>query len=175
MIMKSRKLSRLALLCAMAPWFASSALSSELPDSAAGAEPADSHAQDDTRLPSVLVMGWLTPQSYIVPQTATATGTDTPLIDIPQSIQVIPETLLRDQGTQSLAEAVRNSPGISVNMGEGMRDEFYFRGVKTKSDFFTDGLRDDTEYMRDLYNIAHVDVLQGPAALLFGSSAIGLR
>jgi len=173
MIMKSRKLSRLALLCAMAPWFASSALSSELPDSAAGAEPADSHAQDDTRLPSVLVMGWLTPQSYIVPQTATATGTDTPLIDIPQSIQVIPETLLRDQGTQSLAEAVRNSPGISVNMGEGMRDEFYFRGVKTKSDFFTDGLRDDTEYMRDLYNIAHVDVLQGPAALLFGRGGAG--
>jgi catecholate siderophore receptor len=127
---------------------------------------------DDTLLPSVLVNGWYASQ-YLVPRTASATGTDTPLVDIPQSIEVIPEALLRDQGTQSLAEAVRNSPGISVNMGEGMRDEFLLRGVKTKYDFFTDGLRDDTEYMRDLYNVSHVDVLQGPAALLFGRGGAG--
>ncbi|HET9032088.1 MAG TPA: TonB-dependent siderophore receptor [Dokdonella sp.] len=111
--------------------------------------------------------------AYRIPETKTATGTNTPLIDIPLSIQVIPDVVLRDQAAQTLADAVRNSPGISVNMGEGMRDEFYIRGVKTKSDFFVDGLRDDTEYVRDLYNISHVDVLQGPSALLFGRGGAG--
>jgi catecholate siderophore receptor len=149
----------------------------------AAAEPASNDApaespipatesHDDTLLPSIIVNGWYASQ-YLVPRTASATGTDTPLVDIPQSIEVIPEAVLRDQGTQSIAEAVRNSPGISVNMGEGMRDEVYLRGVKTKYDFFTDGLRDDTEYMRDLYNVSHVDVLQGPAALLFGRGGAG--
>src|SRR5690606_17952705 len=118
------------------------------------------------------VRDWST-QGYLIPRTSTATGTVTPLVDIPQSIQVIPEEVLRDQGVQSLAEATRNSPGIAVNMGEGMRDELIIRGVETKSDFFMDGLRDDTEYMRDLYNVAHVDVLQGPAALLFGRGGAG--
>lgn len=68
---------------------------------------------------------------------------------------------------------MRNVPGVSIQQGEGNRDEFYIRGVKTKSDFFTDGLRDDTEYYRPLYNVAHVDVLKGPAALLFGRGGAG--
>ena len=175
MVLKTRKRSRLALglFCAVAPWIAFAATPPGVQDSTEGSENSDGHEQASTQLPSILVTGWLTPQSYIVPETTTATGTNTPLVDVPQSIQAIPSALLRDQGTQSLAQAVRNSPGISVNMGEGMRDEFYIRGVKTKSDFFTDGLRDDTEYMRDLYNVAHVDVLQGPAALLFGRGGAG--
>lgn len=110
---------------------------------------------------------------YRVSQTNTATGTETPLLDIPQSIQAIPIKVLQDQGAQSLEDAVRNAPGVYVQQGEGNRDEFYIRGVKTKSDFFTDGLRDDTLYYRDLYNIAHVDVLQGPAAILFGRGGAG--
>lgn len=146
-----------ALICLLLPW---------------GATARAADANDDTLLPPVLVNGWYASQ-YLVPRTSSATGTDTPLVDIAQSVEVIPAAVLRDQGTQSLAEAVRNAPGISVNMGEGMRDEFLLRGVKTKYDFFTDGMRDDTEYMRDLYNISHVDVLQGPAALLFGRGGAG--
>ncbi|HET8942517.1 MAG TPA: TonB-dependent siderophore receptor [Rudaea sp.] len=144
-----------------------------MPDSQSGGVGRAGDQHESTRLPSVLVTDWVKLQDYVVPKTATATGTSTALADIPLSIYVIPEALLRDQNTQSLGEAVRNSPGISVNMGEGMRDEFQIRGVKTKSDFFTDGLRDDTEYMRDLYNVAHVDVLEGPAALLFGRGGAG--
>ena len=134
---------------------------------------ASSKTSETTPLDSIEVTGWLMKQDYRVPETSSATGTNTPTIDIPQSVQVIPAEVLRDQSAQSLADAVRNSPGISVSLGEGMRDEFYFRGVKSKSDFFTDGLRDDTEYLRDLYNIAHVDVLQGPSALLFGRGGAG--
>src|SRR5690606_8304690 len=143
-----------SLLCVLASW------------AAAAESPQDSDRDFDSKpgseatealLPWVLVSDWST-QGYLIPRTSTATGTVTPLVDIPQSIQVIPEEVLRDQGVQSLAEATRNSPGIAVNMGEGMRDELIIRGVETKSDFFMDGLRDDTEYMRDLYNVAHVDV-----------------
>ncbi len=158
-----------SLLCVLASW-AAAAESPQDSDRDFDSNP-DSEATE-ALLPWVLVRDWST-QGYLIPRTSTATGTVTPLVDIPQSIQVIPEEVLRDQGVQSLAEATRNSPGIAVNMGEGMRDELIIRGVETKSDFFMDGLRDDTEYMRDLYNVAHVDVLQGPAALLFGRGGAG--
>lgn len=110
---------------------------------------------------------------YRISDSATATGTDTPLIDVPQTIQAIPAKVLHDQAAQSVEDAVRNAPGVYVQQGEGNRDELYIRGVKTKSDFFSDGLRDDTEYFRDLYNVAHLDVLQGPAAILFGRGGAG--
>lgn len=111
--------------------------------------------------------------NYRVRSTGTATGTDTPTLDIPQTIQVIPRQTLVDQGAQSLEDAIRNAPGVYVQQGEGNRDEFYLRGVKTKSDFFVNGLRDDSEYYRPLYNVAHVDVLQGPSAILFGRGGAG--
>ncbi|MEO9079307.1 MAG: TonB-dependent siderophore receptor [Rhodanobacter sp.] len=133
-------------------------------------------AQDSasTRLlEEVQVYGMGQATSYRIGSGSTATGTQTALIDVPQSIQTIPAAVLRDQGAQSLGDAVRNAPGVSLRQGEGNRDEFYIRGVKTKSDFFTDGLRDDTLYYRDLYNVAQVDVLQGPAAILFGRGGGG--
>lgn len=157
-------------LCACVPWLASAAM----PGPVADPEQETTATTDGTsvRLPWVTVTDWSAP-NYRVAQTATVTGTVTPLVDTPQSVVVIPISLLRDQGAQSLADATRNAPGIYVNLGEGMRDEFFIRGVKTKYDFFTDGLRDDSEYMRDLYNVAHVDVLLGPAALLFGRGGAG--
>ncbi len=122
---------------------------------------------------STITVSGQAPARYSAPPSSTATGTDTPLVDVPQSIQVIPQELLKDQGAQSLADAVRNAPGVSVQAGEGNRDQFYIRGVNTKSDFFVDGLRDDSPYFRPLYNVSHVDVLQGPAAILFGRGGAG--
>ena len=142
-------------------------------DSDSDSDVATAREGTSPQLKTIIVRGWLTPQNYSIPRTGTATITNTPTIDIPQSIQVIPESLLRDQAAQSLGDAVRNAPGVYVQQGEGNRDEFYIRGVKTKSDFFSDGLRDDTLYYRDLYNVAHVDVLQGPAAILFGRGGAG--
>lgn len=189
-----RRLVRLIVrtFCIAVPWIAFAALAQ--PSNAAGltkAEPSRSDASHAarsakrgpershgylvgvTQLPTILVKGRVAWQTYNVSETNTATGTDTPTIDIPQSIQVIPRQVLRDQGAQSLEDAVRNAPGVYVQQGEGNRDEFYIRGVKTKSDFFVDGLRDDTEYYRPLYNVVHVDVLQGPAAILFGRGGAG--
>lgn len=110
---------------------------------------------------------------YMVGSSNTATRTETPLIDVPQTIQAIPKDLLRDQNAQSLGDTLRNAPGVSVHQGEGNRDEMVIRGVKTKADFFIDGVRDDTEYYRDLYNVEEVDVLQGATAMMFGRGGAG--
>jgi len=174
MLMKELRLVRLAayLTCSLMPWLACAATAPAEQDSQTRSESNDADTSGSTRLPQINVRGWWV-SPYLVPDSSSATLTETPLVDIPRSIHVIPESVLRDQNAQSLADAIRNAPSISVNMGEGMRDEFLIRGVKTKSDFYANGLRDDTEYMRDLYNIAHVDVLLGPAALVFGRGGAG--
>lgn len=164
MIVKPRKYAPvlMSLFGVLAAWVPPAAL----------AQPSSDEGQiARADLPSVVVIGRF--PEYRVLQTNTATGTDTAPINIPQSIQVIPQGVMRDQNSRSLEDALHNAPGVSVQSGEGNRDEFYIRGVQTKSDFFTDGLRDDTEYYRDLYNVAHVDVLQGPAAILFGRGGAG--
>jgi catecholate siderophore receptor len=105
--------------------------------------------------------------------TAAATRTSTPLRDIPQTVTVIPEELLRDQHAQSVADAVRNVPGVTVAQGEGNRDQVVIRGISTASDFFVNGVRDDQERFRDLYNVESMEVVQGPAAVLFGRGGAG--
>lgn len=140
---------------------------------AADANPTGKRTTGPTQLESISVTGTRDQPVYNLPSTNTATGTSTPTLDTPFSIQAIPSTVLHDQGVTTLRDAMRDAPGVSVNHGEGNRDEFVIRGVDTKSDFFVDGLRDDSEYFRSLYNISHVDVLQGPAALLFGRGGAG--
>jgi catecholate siderophore receptor len=105
--------------------------------------------------------------------TATATKTLTALRDIPQTLTVLPRELLADQNAQSLAAAMKNVPGVTVAQGEGNRDQVVIRGISTASDFFVNGVRDDQERFRDLYNVQSVEVLQGPAAVLFGRGGAG--
>ncbi|BAW80491.1 TonB-dependent siderophore receptor [Candidatus Nitrosoglobus terrae] len=103
----------------------------------------------------------------------TALGTETRLLDTPFSITPIPRKVLTDQASQSLEQAVRNSPGVTVNLGEGNQDQLVIRGVSTAFDFFMNGMRDDAPYFRPLYNVDHIDVLKGPAALQFGRGGAG--
>ncbi|CAH9019711.1 TonB-dependent receptor [Candidatus Nitrosacidococcus sp. I8] len=106
--------------------------------------------------------------SYFLPNTTSAMRTDTLLKDTPQSIYVLPKELLRDQNVQSIGDAMRNVPGVTVNLGEGNRDEVVIRGIDTKFDFFVNGLRDDSEYFRDPYIVEHLDVLKGASGMIFG-------
>ncbi|MFA6140518.1 MAG: TonB-dependent siderophore receptor [Hyphomicrobium sp.] len=110
---------------------------------------------------------------YLATRTSTATKTDTPLIDIPQSITVVPKELAKDQGARDLKTALTYVPGVVVGLGEGHRDAPTIRGVSTTADFFTDGIRDDVQYFRDLYNIERVEVLKGPNAMIFGRGGGG--
>ena len=110
---------------------------------------------------------------YLATETSTATKTETPLKDIPQSITVVTKEQAKDQGSRDLAKALTYVPGIVMGQGEGHRDAPTIRGVSTTADFFTDGVRDDVQYFRDLYNIDRVEVLKGPNAMIFGRGGGG--
>lgn len=120
---------------------------------------------------SIIVIGRA--EGYVAAQTVTATKTDTPLIDVPQSIQVVTRDKLDDQASYSIADVLRYVPGTTIGQGEGNRDQITLRGQNTTADFFLDGVRDDVQYYRGLYNIERVEILKGPYALIFGRGGGG--
>lgn len=106
--------------------------------------------------------------------TATSgTKIQAPLKDIPQTVNVVTEKLMEDQAAHSLQDTLRNVPGVSYHIGDGQRDQFYIRGFDAIGDLFIDGLRDDGLYYRDLANIERVEVVKGPAAVLYGRGSSG--
>ena len=110
---------------------------------------------------------------YVAQDTVTATKTDTPLLDVPQSIHVVTREQLDDQAHYSLGDVLRYVPGTTVGQGEGNRDQITLRGQNTTADFFLDGVRDDVQYYRGLYNVERVEILKGPYALIFGRGGGG--
>ena len=129
----------------------------------------DIDAYDDSR--TIIVTGLS--EGYLATNSVTATKTDTPLIDIPQTINVVTRAQLDDQAHHSLADILRYVPGTTVGQGEGNRDQITLRGQNTTADFFLDGVRDDVQYYRGLYNIERVEILKGPYALIFGRGGGG--
>jgi catecholate siderophore receptor len=99
--------------------------------------------------------------------------TGTPLIDVPQSLTIFSEAQIDEQGFLSIGEIVDYTPGLTNSQGEGHRDAVVFRGVRSSADFYIDGVRDDVQYFRPLYNIEQVEVLRGPSALFFGRGGTG--
>jgi len=95
------------------------------------------------------------------------------LLDIPQSITVVTQQLIQDQMMLSVGDVVRYVPGITAHQGENNRDQVVIRGNSTSADFFLDGVRDDVQYFRDLYNLDRVEVLKGPNAMIFGRGGGG--
>ncbi len=110
---------------------------------------------------------------YASEHTATATKTDTPLIDIPQSISLITRDLIDDQMMRSMADVVEYVPGVQMGQGEGHRDAPTLRGNSSTADFYVDGVRDDVQYYRDLYNAERIEILKGPNAMIFGRGGAG--
>ncbi len=105
--------------------------------------------------------------------TTTATRTATPIQDVPQAISVVSEKQIEDQALRSVGDVLRMVPGATIGQGEGHRDQITLRGNNTTADFFVDGLRDDVQYYRPLYNVARVEVLRGPNAMIFGRGGGG--
>ena len=114
------------------------------------------------------------PDSGYNPPTATsATKIEAPLRDIPQTVNVVPQSLLRDQVAQSMQDALKAVPGVGFSHGDGQRDQVTIRGFSAIADQFVDGLRDDALYFRDLSNIEQIEVLKGPASVLYGRGSSG--
>jgi catecholate siderophore receptor len=105
--------------------------------------------------------------------TSAATKTNTPIVNIPQSVNVVTKQFIQDQNFQTLTEVTRYVPGVAIHQGEGNRDELVIRGVDSSANFFVNGFRDDVQYFRDLYNAQSVEILKGPSALIFGRGAGG--
>jgi catecholate siderophore receptor len=105
--------------------------------------------------------------------TRSATRTDTLLINVPQSVTIVNSQLIRDQRMQGMADVVRYVPGVQMAQGEGNRDTPILRGSSSTADMFIDGVRDDTQYFRDLYNTERVEALKGPNAMIFGRGGSG--
>ena len=102
-----------------------------------------------------------------------ALKTPTAIIDVPQSLSIVTDEDIRKQGIREIGDIVRYTPGVNTSQGEGHRDAIVFRGVRSTADFFQDGVRDDVQYYRSLYNVEQVEILRGPNALLFGRGGTG--
>src|SRR5580692_587495 len=98
-----------------------------------------------------------------------------PLRDTPQTISVVPEEILAEQGVTTLRDALRNVAGISLAAGEGgaQGDNLTIRGFTARNDLFIDGMRDFGSYYRDPFNLEEVEVLQGPSSVTFGRGSTG--
>lgn len=138
----------------------------------AQASEAEAPAADDAAdAPDLVVYGRHV--GYDADSASSPTKTETPLIDVPQSVAVLNRTQLDDQGVASLGEALRYVPGVVLGQGEGHRDQVTMRGQNSTADFFIDGLRDDAQYYRPLFNTERVEVLKGANAMIFGRGGGG--
>ena len=144
---------------------ASPAISAETADTAVAvvaAEAADSE---------IVVTGQR--EEYGVRSTSTATRTKTDIRNIPQALTVVSESQIEDQALRSIADVLMFVPGATPGTGEGNRDQMTLRGNNSTADFFVDGVRDDVQYFRDLYNADRIEVLRGPNAMIFGRGGGG--
>jgi catecholate siderophore receptor len=138
------------------------------------AQQPDSLPSDARRIDGVRVVAPATrKRSYSASRSRSATRTDTPLRDIPQSATVLTRALIADQAMQNMGDVVRYVPGITMGLGEGHRDQPTIRGNSTTADFFVDGIRDDAQYLRDVYNVERVEAIMGANALAFGRGGGG--
>ena len=112
-------------------------------------------------------------QGYRATRSSTFTKTDTPLNEVPASVSIVPTQLMKDQAMQSLGDVFRYVPGTLMHQGEGNRDQIVIRGNSTTADFFVNGVRDDAQIFRDLYNLERVEILKGPGGMAFGRGGAG--
>ncbi len=101
-------------------------------------------------------------------QTSSSEKFTAPLVDTPQTLQIIPLEVFTQQGAQTLTDVLSNTPGISFNAGENgfstSNNNFSLRGFDTSGSIFIDGARDSGSYTRDVFNVEQVEVAKGPAA-----------
>lgn len=107
-----------------------------------------------------------------VKEVTTATRTSTPARYVPQAIDSVKTSNLHDYGTHDLSKALSGIPNVSSS-ADTRFDSVRIRGFEASNDFYLDGIRDDSQYVRDLNNIERVEVLKGPAAVLYGRGSQG--
>lgn len=131
---------------------------------------------DEDQRPEIEVRGkrFEEPDTYKVERLSSPKFTES-LIDTPQTVTVITKDLLVDQAATSVAQALRNTPGIALTLGENgatnSGDSFFLRGSDASSNIFIDGVRDLAPTARDVFNVEQVEVVKGPAGADIGRGA----
>ncbi|NEQ81646.1 MAG: TonB-dependent siderophore receptor [Moorea sp. SIO2I5] len=132
-------------------------------------------SQDSEKI-EVLVIQQIQDEDYFTPNSTTGTRTDTPVLEVPASILTIPRTVLEDQQVVDVDDALRNISGVSVNSFEGRGFQINLRGFEG-APLFRDGFRlyspNDTgdaaaQGFPEVANIERIEVLRGPASIIFG-------
>lgn len=124
---------------------------------------------DETRvMDAVAVLG-----TYLANEKFSGTKTQTLIIDVPQSLSVVTREQIAEQAFTDIGDVLRYTPGASIGQGEGHRDQITLRGQNSTADFFIDGLRDDVQYFRPLYNLDQIEILRGSNAMIFGRGGGG--
>ena len=124
---------------------------------------------DETRvMDTISVLG-----TYLSNEKFSGTKTQTPIVDVPQSLSVVTSAQIAEQAFTDMGDVLRYTPGASIGQGEGHRDQITIRGQNSTADFFIDGLRDDVQYFRPLYNIEQIEILRGSNAMIFGRGGGG--
>ncbi|OZI77362.1 TonB-dependent receptor [Bordetella genomosp. 12] len=131
---------------------------------ALAAEPA---AAPVAELPAIAVTQ---PRTGAVSRSGTRTAT--PLREVPQTVDIVDPAQAEVYGVRTLGQVLEGLPNVS-DAQDTRFDALRIRGFSSGSDFFLDGLRDDSQYVRDLRNVERVEVLKGPAAALYGRGAPG--
>lgn len=130
----------------------------------AAAQNADERA---TRLGTVAVTDTAIDESYNRSEAASPKQT-APLVNLPQTVNIVPAEVIRDQGGRNLTEVLRNTPGISFEAGENgfatTTNNFQIRGFDASNSVFVDGARDSGSYARDIFNVERVEIFKGPTA-----------
>lgn len=149
-------------------------LLASLPAGAQTGAPAPDAAPSAVNLPELNV-GGQAPNRYVTPDNVITPRSPVSVRDTPQSISVVPRTLIDERGAVSLREALRNVTGISLAAGEGglSGDNLTLRGFSAVNDFYIDGIRDSAPYTRDPFNVESIEVLKGPSAVMFGRGSTG--
>lgn len=158
----SEALSITTLVCAAGNLSAQSATSKPAPE-----------AEEIAELPEVVIEAT---GSVYNPQRLQSPKYTEPLRDIPQTITVIPKAVIEDRGAFSLRDVLKNTPGISMQAGEGgavSGDNLSIRGFSARSDIYLDGVRDYANYNRDPFNTEQVEITKGPSSSTVGRGSTG--
>jgi len=167
---------RSALLGSVVSLVASVETAPVLAQSAGDAPTAPTSEAGPMQLPTISVQGAETapPSGYKADQSSLGKLTE-PLLNTPFTIETVTRQLMDDQGVTTVREALRNVPGISLAAGEGSSqgDSLTIRGFTARNDIFLDGMRDFGSYYRDPFYLQDIQVLKGPASILFGRGSTG--
>ena len=131
---------------------------------------AEVQVQAQTTLPEIKVEG--APVNNYKAESVANPKYTRPIAETPQTITVIRKEILQEQSATTLADALRNTPGVTMLMGENGNtstgDSIFMRGFDTQGSIFIDGVRDVGTYSRDTFNVEQVEVVKGPAGADIG-------